>query len=180
MFTETPPSGRRVRGKATAPRQSMGPPNLPKNQPQQQPQQSTARKSSGADHPATPLASVGPPNFSYGSATHALPRQISLADTKMSIFAAMNKAAKESRERDIRAGKSVEQTPLDRFYEESIDDIPTGPISPPKIRALTDEPVRRSTRNARSSAGRESVESDMRRTYTPTPAEGFCLLGLLM
>jgi hypothetical protein len=181
MFTETPPSGRRVRGKPTASRQSMGPPQLPTTQQQPQQQQPPSRKSSAADHPATPLASVGPPNFSYGSATHALPRQITLADTKMSIFAAMNRAAKDARERDIRAGKPVDeepegQHPLVRFYEESIDEIPTGPVSPPRIRALKDEPVRRgsprrSTRNTRS-VGRESAESDMRRTPTPTPSEG--------
>jgi len=188
MFTETPPSGRRVRGKPPAARQSMGPPQLQPTLPAQQPQQTTtARKVSGADHPATPLASVGPPNFSYGSSTHALPRQISLADTKMSIFAAMNKAAKDARERDIRAGKAVEpepegQSPLVRFYEEPLEQIPTGVVSPPKIRPLRDDPPRRSsprrsTRTTRKSVERsQSVDSDLnRRTPTPSPSEGMRL-----
>jgi hypothetical protein len=195
MFTETPPSGRRVRGKApaAAARQSMGPPQLqqtlPTQQPQQQQQQqTTARKVSSADHPATPLASVGPPNFSYGSSTHALPRQISLADTKMSIFAAMNKAAKDARERDIRAGRHVDpepegQSPLVRFYEEPLEQIPTGAVSPPKIRPLRDEPPRRSsprrsTRNTRKSVEREQSYDDEdlnRRTPTPSPSEGMFL-----
>jgi hypothetical protein len=191
MFTETPPSGRRVRGKPPGARQSMGPPQLQPQLPIQQQQQSQQhlgpRKSSATgDHPATPLASVGPPNFSYGSATHALPRQISLADTKMSMFAAMTKAAKDAHERDVRAGKAVPepegQSPLVRFYEESLDEMPTGSISPPKIRPLRDEPVlrnspRRSTRNTRSVNRSQSVESDMRRTPTPTPSEGIILLG---
>jgi hypothetical protein len=195
MFTETPPSGRRVRGKPAATRQSMGPPQLqqtlptPHQQQQQQQQQTnTARKVSAADHPATPLASVGPPNFSYGSSTHALPRQISLADTKMSIFAAMNKAAKDARERDIRAGKAVDpepegQSPLVRFYEEPLEQIPTGVVSPPKIRPLPDDPPRRSsprrsTRNTRKSVERsQSVDSDLnRRTPTPSPSEGMRLV----
>jgi len=164
----------------------MGPPQVAQTLPttQQQQQTNTARKVSGADHPATPLASVGPPNFSYGSSTHALPRQISLADTKMSIFAAMNKAAKDARERDIRAGKHVDpepegQSPLVRFYEEPLEQIPTGAVSPPKIRPLRDDPPRRSsprrsTRNTRKSVEREhSVDSDLnRRTPTPTPSEG--------
>ena len=100
----------------------------------------------------------------------------------MSIFAAMNRAAKDARERDIRAGKVVPepegQHPLVRFYEEPLEDIPAGPVSPPKIRALRDEPVqrgspRRSTRNTRKSVERDqSIDSDMRRTPTPTPSEG--------
>jgi len=156
----------------------------------QQPQQHNQhtilqpRKSLIADHPATPLASVGPPNFSYGSATHALPRQISLADTKMSIFAAMNKAAKDAHERDVRAGKAAPepegQHPLVRFYEEPLSEIPTGLVEPPKIRPIRDDPPRssprRSTRQRRKpSAGRDdgSVDFDfMRRTPTPTPSEG--------
>jgi len=160
----------------------MGPPQPPQNPTTHQQQNGTRKVSSSVDHPATPLASVGPPNFSYGSATHALPRQISLADTKMSIFAAMNRAAKDARERDIRAGKVVPepegQHPLVRFYEEPLEDIPAGPVSPPKIRALRDEPVqrgspRRSTRNTRKSVERDqSIDSDMRRTPTPTPSEG--------
>ena len=197
MFTETPPSGRRVRGKPPALRQSMGPPEPPHNaqqtnsrqqpqqppQPPQQPQQpQQPTRKSLADHPATPLASVGPPNFSYGSATHALPRQISLADTKMGIFAAMNKSSKDAHERDVRAGKAAPepegQHPLIRFYEEPLEQIPAGPVNPPKIRALRDEPLRRgsprrSTRNTRKSIERdESVDLDMRRTHTPTPSEG--------
>ena len=180
MFTETPPSGRRVRGKPPAPRQSMGPPPPP--QQTTGTTTTTAARKSFADLPATPLASVGPPNFSYGSATHALPRQISLADTKMSIFAAMNKAAKDAHERDVRAGKAVPepegQHPLVRFYDEPLEEIPVGPVNPPKIRALKDEPVRRgsprrSTRNTRKSVDRDqSIDSDMRRTPTPTPSEG--------
>lgn len=196
MFTETPPSGRRVRGKPAAPRQSMGPP-----QPPQQPQQpiisttttnTTSRqpsqppllhpRKSSADHPATPLASVGPPNFSYGSATHALPRQISLADTKVGIFAAMNKAAKEAHERDVRAGKAAPepegQSPIVRFYEESLEDIPTGPISPPKIRALRDDPPRRNSprrsmrKTGKATEREDSPGSSIRRTPSPTPSEG--------
>jgi len=190
MFTETPPSGRRVRGKPPAPRQSMGPPQPAQNLITAQPQQSqqTTRKVS-ADHPATPLASVGPPNFSYGSATHALPRKISLADTKMSIFAAMNRAAKDAHERDVRAGKAVPepegQHPLVRFYEEPLENIPTGTVSPPKIRPLKDDPVRRgsprrSTRNTRKSVDRDqSVDSDMRRTPSPTPSEGILFPGFI-
>ena len=195
MFTETPPSGRRVRGKPAAPRQSMGPP-LPPQQPQQptsttttnptsrQPSQQPLphpRKSS-ADHPATPLASVGPPNFSYGSATLALPRKISLADTKVGIFGALNKAAKDAHERDVRAGKVAPepegQIPIVRFYEESLEEIPSGPVSPPKIRALKDDPPRRnsprrSTRNAGKTLDRgDSPGSSIRRTPSPTPSEG--------
>ena len=201
MFTETPPSGRRVRGKPAAPRQSMGPPQPPQ-QPQQQPitttsttrpppqQQLQHPRKSSADHPATPLASVGPPNFSYGSATHALPRKISLADTNMSMFAAMNKAAKEAHERDVRAGKVAPepegQIPIMRFYDESLEDIPTGPVNPPKIRALRDDPPRRnsprrSTRNTRKTPGREdSPGSSIRRTPSPTPSEGIFLSPLIV
>jgi len=166
-------------------RQSMGPPAPPTNpaSQQQSSQQISSRKPSGEQAPATPLASVGPPNFSYGSATHALPRKISLADTNMSIFAAMNKAAKDARERDIRAGKTVPadpegQHPLVRFYEESLEEIHATPVNPPKIKAIRDDPPRRnsprrSTRNARKSVERdESIDSDMRRTPTPTPSEG--------
>jgi hypothetical protein len=100
----------------------------------------------------------------------------------------MKKATKDAHERDVRAGKAVPepegQSPLVRFYEESIEEIPTGSISPPKIRPLRDEPVRRnsprrSTRNTRRSVDRSpSVESDMRRTPTPTPSEG--ILGLAL
>jgi hypothetical protein len=194
MFTETPPSGRRVRGKPAVPRQSMGPPQPPQQPKQQQPitttstsrplpqQQLQHPRKSSADHPATPLASVGPPNFSYGSATHALPRKISLADTNMSMFAAMNKAAKEAHERDVRAGKVAPepegQIPIMRFYEESLEDIPSGPVSPPKIRALRDDPPRRnsprrSTRTTRKTPAREdSPGSSIRRTPSPTPSEG--------
>jgi len=193
-----------VRGRQAAPRGSMGPPQppgRPLQQPQQQQQPSsslvppthqpapgTASRKTSAQHalpPGTPLATVGPPNFSYGSSTHALPRQISLADTNMSIFAAMNKSAKEARERDIRAGKAVPpepegQEPLVRFYTESLDEIPAGePIKPPPIRAIRDElpkraSARRRTRNATKSVEAEddSIEFN-RRTPTPTPSDGF-------
>src|SRR5271156_4595204 len=130
MFTETPPSGRRVRGKLPTSRQSMPPPSSTLQPPQQSQTPATQQPSTAQntqqrrlleDRPATPLASVGPPNFSYGSTTHALPRKISLADTKLSIFAAMNKSAKEAHERDVRAGKAAPeppgQHPIVKFYE---------------------------------------------------------------
>jgi hypothetical protein len=151
-----------------------------------QPPGTASRKTSAQHLPGTPLASVGPPNFSYGSSTLALPRQISLADTNMSIFAAMKKSAAEARERDIRAGKVVEpepegQDPLVRFYEETLEEIPAGePIKPPPIRAIRDEPVsraspRRSGRNTSKSveADEDSIEF-YRRTPTPTPSQGMC------
>lgn len=128
--------------------------------------------------PKTPFASVGPPNFSYGSATTALPRQISLADTKLGIYAAMNKAAKDAHERDVRAGKAVPQPeglhPLARFYEEELDEIPNAtPITPPKIRPLRDEPLRlrRSTRNPGRAKSEES-EDPFKRSPTPSDSEG--------
>ena len=103
----------------------------------------------------------------------------------MSIFAAMNKATKDAHERDVRAGKAVAepegQHPLVRFYKEPLEEIPTGPVDPPKIRAFRDEPVRRgsprrSTRTTRKSVDRDqSVDSEMRRTPTPTPSEGSIL-----
>lgn len=107
----------------------------------------------------------------------------------MSIFAAMNKAAKDAHERDVRAGKAGPepegQHPLVRFYEEPLSEIPTGPVDPPKIRAIKDNPPRssprRSTRrSARTPENRdESIDSDLlRRTPTPTPSEG--ILNILV
>jgi len=162
----------------------MGPPNFP-GQAQPPPPVSLRKLPSGEYLPATPLASVGPPNFSYGSATHALPRRISLADTKMGIFAAMKNAATEARERDLRLGKVVEpeeegQSPLVRFYTEPVEEV-TVAVQPPKIEALKDEVPRRSSRrNMVKKGGREeSVDSvEFRRTPTPTSEDDGILLGL--
>lgn len=100
----------------------------------------------------------------------------------MSIFAAMNKAAKDARERDIRAGKAAPeepegQHPLVRFYEESLSEIPSGgSINPPPIRPIKDRQpekrARRSTRKAGKSVEADSVDSEIRRTSSPSPSDG--------
>ena len=94
----------------------------------------------------------------------------------------MNKAAKDARERDIRAGKPAPeepegQHPLVRFYEESLAEIPSGgSIYPPPIHPIKDDQqkksARRSTRRAAKSVEADSVDSEIRRTPSPSPSDG--------
>jgi hypothetical protein len=144
----------------------MGPPGAP----QTQSQQSThPTRRPFTDHPATPLASVGPPNFSYGSATHVLPGKISVADTKISIFAAMNKAAQDAKERELRAGKISAEEETEDSVEISREESFEG-VSKEENSQTRTEP-RRSTRSTRKSV-EPTGSTERRRTASAAPSEG--------